>query len=331
VRRAGLAVLALLVAAAGVGATSSAFSDQTASTGSFASDSDWTAPATSAATVRKTEGGVGGYVRPGATYHVHAATVDRGNPPSGIASATANLTALSAGAGSTVLGEGTTTFGGVSYTRRTAAGSPLTVGAGVAPGPYTFSTTVTDAEGHVTTSTGHGVTVDATRPDGTDVGSSNGAGGTPGRLEAGDSIAMRYGEGIDPASLDGAWTGSPALSVLAMIVNDDAAAGGRDSLRVCPSSATATPCATIGLGTVDLGSSAWVTATTRFPSSTLSATAARDRFTLTFAAAATPATVSATPIVNTNMSFKPEAKAFDFAGNLSLTGGWTESAGDTDF
>ena len=92
----GLLLLAGL-GAAGVNSTSSAYVDTTTNAGStFAAAADWTPPTAGAAVIAKASGGDPGYIRQGGSYYLYSAVTDTGNPAAGVASVTADASAMPA-------------------------------------------------------------------------------------------------------------------------------------------------------------------------------------------------------------------------------------------
>ena len=90
-----IAVAALIVS---VGSTASAFRSPTDSlANSITAAPDFRAPAVAASAVGKTQGGATGFVKKGGTYFVYASVTDSGNPASGTAGVSANLTSLTTG------------------------------------------------------------------------------------------------------------------------------------------------------------------------------------------------------------------------------------------
>lgn len=322
-----LAACLLFAAAtpAAVGATDSAFTSSTARTATLAAEPDWTPPRVIASVAQKAEGGSPGFVRPGSAYHVFAAVQDSGNPPSGVASARADVSAVTSGASSAALAAGTYTAFGAAYDRRTA--TIYTAGSTLTDGQRTYTVTVADGVGLTSTSTGHTITIDGRQPTGTNFGAGN-RGTTVGRLEQGDIMPFDYDEPMDPSSIVSGWTGTGSATVLVQIVNDDPANGGRDSLRICRAGASGSPCTpTAGMGYVDLASAGWVTANRTFTGSTL--TQVDTRLTLTLG---TPnVTGGFGTVTGTNMTWYPEAGAYDRAGNVARTTTWTEGLADDDF
>ena len=85
-----------------------------------------------------------GRIRQGGQYHVYANVTETGNPASGVASVTANLTSLDTGTGSVAMttAGGPWTIGSTTYTYRTAvltANTPLSTGTS-----YAYSVTAVD-------------------------------------------------------------------------------------------------------------------------------------------------------------------------------------------
>ncbi len=165
---------------------------------------DATAPTSSAAVLQKTTGGATGAIRQGGTYRVYATVADTGDPATGVASVTANVSALTTGSTAVALTAGSFTVGGVVYGYQSAQ---LTATNPQAAGTKTWTVTATDGAGNAATSSAFPVTVDNTKPAGADVQALNG-GAIPGRAETGDLVQLTYTEAIDPHSVLAGWTGA---------------------------------------------------------------------------------------------------------------------------
>ncbi len=312
-RRSLATLLALgLVLGAGGGTTYAAFSSLASNAGnSFSAAPDLTAPWATASVIAKTSGYLAGSVRPGGTFSVYANADDDGNPPSGLASVTADVSALSAGATAVPLVAGSYSVEGVAYGYRS---DPLTADPALAEGTYDYTLTLTDASGNSATQAGFTVLVDATPPSGVDVQTANG-GARPGRAEAGDTIALTFSERIDPASVLAGWDGT-ATAVRVRIVN----AGASDTLHV--RAAGGSPI--LPLGTVSLGGN-YVAATRNFNGSTMAQAGAVILLTL-----GTPTGATRTVAAPTSMVWTPASGAVDAAGNATLTTPVPESAPPLD-
>jgi hypothetical protein len=139
-------VVCLGVLAGAGGVTYAAFSATTASSANnFSSAPDWVAPTVSRSTAGEAGGGVAQHVHPGASYHLYGELSDSGNPASGVASVTANLSALSSGETAAAMPGGAFSFGGIGYSHRSAA---LTANATLSACSYTPTITSTDVAGN---------------------------------------------------------------------------------------------------------------------------------------------------------------------------------------
>ena len=164
-RRATLA-LALAALAASGGVTFAAFSAQTSNNASsVAAAPDWTAPSASRSVIARSSGGDVGAISQGDGYYVYAEVTDSGNPPSGVAGASADVGAVTAGQTAAALSVGPCpcTVGGLSYNRRSpllSADNPL------ADGAKSYSITSSDSASPVNTrsDSGFSVTADSTPP-----------------------------------------------------------------------------------------------------------------------------------------------------------------------
>lgn len=157
-----LVLLGAAIATAGGLGTRAAFSATTA-TGpvDFSSAADWTAPTVSAAVIAGSSAGAG--VRQGGAYNVYANVSDSGNPPSGVASVSANVANVTSGQTAVTLSACASgcTVGGTTYGYKSAA---LTSNAALAGGSQSFGVSSTDSAGNAAGATSFSVTVDNTSP-----------------------------------------------------------------------------------------------------------------------------------------------------------------------
>ena len=179
---------------------------------SFAAAADWVAPSGSPVAIGKTAGGATGAIKSLATYYVYANVTDAGNPASGTATVTADVSAITAGQTAAAMTSGSYTANGVSYNYRSAS---LTAGS-YADMSKSFTLTLTDANtptANSQTQSGFSVNIDGTAPTATDVQPVNG-GATVGKAEAGDTITYTFSEPIDPNSVLAGWTGTSTAVTL---------------------------------------------------------------------------------------------------------------------
>ena len=218
---------------------------------------DATAPTSSAAVLQKTTGGATGAIRQGGTYRVYATVTDTGDPATGVASVTANVSALTTGSTAVALTAGSFTVGGVVYGYQSAQ---LTATNPQAAGTKTWTVTATDGAGNAATSSAFPVTVDNTAPAGADIQALNG-GATPGKAETGDTRAVHLQRGDRPA------VGAGRV----VRCGDDGDAAPHQQLAVVTASRCATPPTrtTLPLGTVFLTNTGYVTTTRDFTGSTM--------------------------------------------------------------
>lgn len=88
-------------------------------------------------------------------------------------------------------------------------------------------------------------------------------GGTVGRVDRGDTVAVTYGQAMNAASFCTGWNGTTARSsttVIVTVTNNDATTNGNDSLTIADS----TCAGGFNFGKIDLGTTAWVATTTTF-------------------------------------------------------------------
>jgi hypothetical protein len=160
VRRLGLAVFALAAFLSAAAVAWAAFSSVTSNPSTFSAAPDLTNPTVTASVIARPSGTLAGKIRQGGNYYVYANVNDGGNPPSGLASLTANTTSFDTGTGSVALTSagGPWTVNAVSYTYRSAqltANTPLTTG-----NSYGYTVTATDNAGLSSGATNFNVTIE---------------------------------------------------------------------------------------------------------------------------------------------------------------------------
>jgi hypothetical protein len=269
---------------------------------------DTVPPTVSAAVVAKSGQYFAGFVKQGGTYFVYANATDAGASPSGIATITADVSALTSGQAAAPLAAGSYTVGGVAYGYRSAA---LSVKNPLAAGANSFSLTATDNNANSATQSGLGVTVDNTAPAGSDIQCDDG-GGTTGTIELGDTCTFTFSEIIDPESILTGWTG-PATNVVVVITD----MGPNDRMAIWDSANTAA----LNLGSINLkgdfvnGPDAHTAGASGIPS-TMVLDTSTNSITITFGTIAGGA-----KHVNkkNTMQWTPSAGAFDPAGNAMST------------
>jgi hypothetical protein len=307
-----LSVAALAVAAACTGVTFAAFSGQTEATGNvITAMSDFRGPTISDVHIGKGAGGALDYIRSGGTYRVYANVTDVGTPPSGTASVTANVAALTAGQTAAPLTAGSWTVDGITFNYRSAQ---LTAGA-LGNGTQTFTINATDAASNANSAMAS-VTIDSTAPTPTNIAA---GGGTAGRPEAGDVLTLTTNDTLDTYSIVADWTGE-ATTVQVRFVN----AGGSDRLEIWDSAGTTQ----LPFGMIRLGRTDFTTSSLSFNGSTMVQSGTAITITLGAPVVGTVTTVGGTG----TMQWTPSATATDRAGNAMTTAGFNEpGAADRDF
>jgi hypothetical protein len=307
-RRALIAIACLAVAggAAGAGAFS-AFTSAASNTGSSVTAApDFRAP-TVDAVIGKTAGGAADYLRPSNTYRVYANVTDTGNPASGLATLTADVSSLSAGQTAITFTAGTYTFDGVTYNRR----STNQYTAGASTGAKAWTVSASDNAGNSAV-TNWSATVDNTAPAGAAVQATNTApSGTPGRAETGDTLTLTSTEPLYPASILAGWTGA-STNVTVRLDNN----GGGDRVRIFNAGNTTQ----LNLGTVFLNRTDYTTANRRFTNSTMTMSGSTITIVL-----GTPNGAVTTAAGTGAMTWTPSATATDLAGNAMSTTTVTEA------
>jgi hypothetical protein len=312
-RSAALILVAGLTLGVGGGATSAAFSWTTSNgSNSLATDTDWVAP-TGASVIATTTSTTGGFISKGSSYRVYANAADSGNPASGVATVSANVSTITTGQSSVALAAagGPWSIGAVSYAYRSAA---LTANDPLSPGSTAYTLRLTDAHVPPNSRTQtFTVIVENSAPVGADV-QANVGNGVP---DAGDTIVLTYSEPMDPASILAGWTGS-GTSVQVLFRNGDC--GANDSATVLDAGGGNG----VHLGTVCVGDV--VNGNRTFAASSMVLSGAAATVTLGGNPGGTKAAA------NTTLGWTPSALATDIAGNAASTAAASESGAlDTDF
>jgi hypothetical protein len=193
----------------------------------FVAATDWEPPHVTRTIVAKTPGYLGGKIRQGGQFFVYAQIDDGGNPPAGVGTVTADVSAFSTGGTAVAMTAGAFSVEGVPYNYRSTTRTAINP---MAAGTRTYSFTMSDVAVpvHSQTQTGFTVTIDNTGPAPVNMTSADRVGGTIGRAEQGDSITYTWNEPIDPESLSPGWDGGSPATVTVRIQN----AGTNDRLRV---------------------------------------------------------------------------------------------------
>jgi len=322
---AATALLALAGAATNLPTTPihAAFSGSSSnpSTG-LASAPDWVAPSASATVIAKDPlGYIPGFVRPNGTYRAYAQESDTGNPASGTATVTGDLTALTVGQSAAALAAGAFSVGGVSYNRR---GAALSVAAGTTAGAKAYSLTLTDSASpaNARTQTGFTVTVDNVVPSATDVQTANKAGGIAGKAEIDDTMTLTFSEEIEPYSVLANWTGA-STNVVVRLNNNIAG----DRVQVWNAANTAQ----LPLGQVVLGDTGFTTANRTFGATGTASTMTKSGAVITLVLG-TASGATGTETGTSTLAWTPSATATDPAGNATSTTARNETgAADLEF
>lgn len=275
-------------------------------------------PEVSASVIAKASGGRVGRIRPGGTYRVFANVTGSGDPPAGLASLTANVSAITAGQSNVALTHGSYTAGGQSYNYRS---QQLTAGGSLSEGTYPYTVKLTDAGGTLTSS-GFSAFVDDTRPTAADVQATNDSGGTIGKAEPGDVLTLTYSEEMEPLSILAGWDGS-TTNVVVRLRN----AGGRDRVEVWD----ATNSSHLPFGTIRLGDNDYTSATRTFGETGTPSTMVLSGATVTVTLGTASGATTTTSAPST-MDWRPSSSETDVADNPATTTRVDESGpADKDF
>ncbi len=126
----------------------------------------------------------------------------------------------------------------------------------MAAGPQSMCATQTDTAGN----TGFAGPVNFTAGQVVNLAITNG--GTLGRIDRNDTVAITFGQTMNPVTLCTGWNGTTVrtgATVRVVITDNDVATAGNDSLTV-----TDTTCPTLNVGKINLGSTTWVSGTASF-------------------------------------------------------------------
>lgn len=309
------------------GRTLALFSSTTSNAGnSFSAantfGSDSVAPTVTASTIAKTAGGEAGYIKKNGTYYVYANVSDTGNPASGVSSVTANVATITPGETAAALSSGSFTIDGATYNYRSAS---LRADNQLAAGTYAYSITATDGVGNTGTQSGLTVVVDNTAPSGSDVQTTNKAGGIVGRAEQGDSITFTFTETMDPNSILAGWSGASTNVVVRL--DNNGLLFSNDKVFIYNSSNSTE----LSLGIIDLNRDDYTSGDRTFGATGTPSTMVQSgsSITITLGTASGSTTTAAG---SATMSWDPSSSATDWAGNgCSITTKSESGAADREF
>ncbi len=277
-------------------------------------------PTVSTAVIAKSAGGATGAIKQGGTYYVYADVTGSGTPPAGLASLTADVSALTSGQTAATLSPGSYTIGGHTYDYRSAQ---LTAKRSLSAGTDTFSIKVTDSAATATT-TSYSVTVDNTAPKASEIQTANVAGGTSGKPEAGDSMTLTYSKTVDPNTVLSGWSGSSQPVVVQIV---DGGGFTDDKLEVLNASTQDQ----LPFGTIDLGRTDYVSRTTTFGASGTASTMVQNGAAIVVTLG-TPSATAETAAATGTLTWTPSSTVTDAAGNATSTSAVHESGtSDKDF
>ena len=287
--------------------------DTTISTAACFAPTDVVAPSVSSTVISKTVLYVPGYVRQGGTYYGYANVADAGCIPSGISTVTANVSTVTTGQTAVALVAGSYTVGGVSYNYRSAS---LTANTTLAEGSKAYTITSTDVATNSQTQSGYSVTVDNTRPTGTDIQITNG-GATAGKPEIADVVTYTFSEPIDPEKVLAGWTGASTGVVVRVAHNTY---GDRVTIRNAANSVQ------LPFGTVNLFGVNYVTVNRDFGATGTASTMVASGNTITVTLG-TASGATGTETATNQATWVPTITLTDRAGNACQTTTATETGG----
>lgn len=271
---------------------------------------DVTNPTIAGSVIARTTPYLAGSIKPSGSFYVYANVTDPGASASGVATVTADVSAIKAGATAVALVAGSYSAQGVAYNYRSAS----QVADPKAAASYSYSIRAVDNAGNVANAS-FTVIVDATALAGSDVQTTNG--GTAGRPDPGDTIVLTYTEQIDPESILSGWTGG-STAITVRFTNT----GASDSVAIWNAANGAQlPLGSVALNANDVSASTVFAGTMVKSGATITVTLG----TMTSGTVLTNSTAKA-------MTWTPSATATDAAGNACSTTSKTETgASDVDF
>jgi Bacterial Ig-like domain len=299
-----IAVLSLALVLAAVACVHGSRATFTASAtnpgASFATASDWVAPAVTLST--PADGAYVTTLTPSLSGAAGTATGDS-------STVTVKIYAGTAATGTPVQ----------TLTRTASAGAWSGTAASLTNGStYTAQASQSDSAGNTGVSSPHTFTVDTTAPTATAIAAANG-GTTAGKIETGDSVTFTYSEAISPATVLSAWSGSS--TAVKFKVTDSSS---NDSFTVLDSA---------GGTTVHLGSVAtagnYVTTTATF-AATMVRSADGKSVTVTLGALQS-GTIASSAVTGRNMTWTVNTTVKDLAGNAVTTTSVVQSGNGVDF
>ncbi len=165
-----LVVAVVAVCSVTLRATFSAYTASvTTASNAFAGAPDWVAPTAATEAIGRNTAYDTGFIEQGGSYYVYANVSDTGNPASGIATVTANVSSITPSGTVVALTAGTYSAGGTAYGYRSAIETAATT---LSAGSKSYTITSTDKAANAGTQTFTTV-VDNTQPTAIDVQSSN--------------------------------------------------------------------------------------------------------------------------------------------------------------
>ncbi len=292
----------------------------TTASNAFAGAPDWVAPTAATEAIGRSTAFDTGFIAQGGSYYVYANVSDTGNPASGIATVTANVSSITPSGTAVALTAGSYSAGGTAYGYRSAIETAATT---LSAGSKSYTITSTDKAANAGTQSFTTV-VDNTQPTAIDVQSTNVSGGTVGRVDKGDTLTLTYSDVIDPYSILAGWTGATTTVQVALV---DGGGTTNDYLQIYNPDATPSQLNQLPLGTIYLPPG-YITSGTYvaygLTGSATPSTMTRNGSSITI----TMGTVSGSPSISTTtaaMTWAPSTSATDIAGNAAAATNATQS------
>lgn len=218
-----VALVAIAACVLAVGFSAASFTETTQNPQTVSAVADFVAPTAAASVIAQSAGGTPGYVKAKAAYYVYANVTESGSPASGIASVTADVSAITSKQTAVPLVAGSYSAGGVSYNYRSAElKTNNTLGAEETE--YTLD--LTDSAKN-SASQAFPVTIYGAFK-GSEFEATNTSGGTEGKPEKGDTLSFEFNNVPEAKTIVSGWTGSGTKSVTVSLTDGAA----NDSLAV---------------------------------------------------------------------------------------------------
>jgi len=217
------ALVALAACLLAVGFSAASFTETKENPQTVSAVADFVAPTASASVIAQTAGGIPGYVKAKAAYYVYANITESGSPASGVASVTADVSAITSKQTAAPLVAGSYSAGGVSYNYRSAE---LKTNNSLVTEETDYTLALADSAKNAASQSFPVTTYAAFK--GEEFEASNTSGGTAGKPEKGDTVSFEFNNAPEAKTIVSGWTGSGTKSVTVSLTDGSS----NDSLAV---------------------------------------------------------------------------------------------------